>query len=138
MLRRRKYKVSMVVSKYIEVDYVLEFSGKTIVEKFLWNHLQEQVHNRWFSMLAYKPIIHVLPCGYIVFIFQSKEGTQNISKGLWFQGQGYLNLKSQNIYFHAKDEVVTIMLIWDNLSNLSMALWSMKGIYSIGNKVERQ
>ena len=31
--------------------------------------------------------------------------------------------------------MVTILLIWVKISNLSMYLWSMEGIYSIGNKL---
>ena len=31
--------------------------------------------------------------------------------------------------------MVTILLIWVKLSNLSMDLWSIEGIYSIGNNL---
>ena len=51
------------------------------------------VESNWDPILGYFLEIHLLPCGWYCFIFNSEHDAPNIYEGVWIVGRGSLMLK---------------------------------------------
>lgn len=119
-----------MVGKDVELDYILNLDGKTLVGFFTSCRVSSHKNGKWMHhlsvpLIGYSPILHLIDKWWLVLVFNSMEDAQNIISMQWWLDMSILMLKESVPLLNPMTKIFNANPIWVKLPRLPLERWSV-------------